>query len=228
MLTATRAIRPDDFELLSQIPGILGVARDQDLRVIWCTRSYCRIAGNNSTIEDMMGTRVEDVVPMEVAQDRIAVHRQVMESGEVMRHFRLMQDTRVVCTVFPLDEQAFGHKGVFVLVQDASVHSVFFADHDIPVMATPNLYKLDPLTARELEVMHLVACGMSTREIAAHLSRAEKTVEHHINSIHGKLGTSSRAQLVRFASERGLQSFTDDEWAQLVAGVRRVRKDAAK
>ncbi len=219
-----RPVRPDDLGLFAQIPGVLGVARDEDLRVIWCTASYCRIAGSNKTVEDMIGTTVEDMVPAGAANDRIKVHREVMDSGMVQSHFRLMNDTRVISTVYPLDEQAFGHKGVFILVQDASVHSKFLEGYDIPIIKSSNLYKLEPLTARELEVLHLVASGLSTREIAERMSRAEKTVEHHINAIHTKLETKSRAQLVRWASERGIQSFTDQEWSELVSGVKRLRR----
>ncbi len=224
MNSPTRSIRPEDFEVFAQIPGVLCVARDADLRVIWCTASYCRIAGDDKTIEDMIGTTVEDMVPPEAAKDRIKVHREVMDSGVVQSHFRLMDDTRVIATVYPLDESAFGHKGVFILVQDASVHSKFLEGYDIPLMTSSNLYKLEPLTARELEVLHHVASGLSTREIANRLHRAEKTVEHHINAIHSKLGTSSRAQLVRWASERGIQSFSDEEWTGLVEGVQKLRR----
>lgn len=220
----SRGIRPDDFWVFAQVPGIIAVARDADLRVIWCTASYCRIAGDHATVEQMIGTRVADVVPADAAKDRERVHREVMEHNVVRSHFRLMDDTRVISTVFPLDEQAFGHKGVFILVQDASVHSKFLEGYEIPVMPSSNLYKLEPLTVRELEVLHLVAGGLSTRQIADRLNRAEKTVEHHINSIHTKLETTSRAQLVRWASERGIQSFSDDEWSELVSGVHRLRR----
>jgi DNA-binding CsgD family transcriptional regulator len=228
MKTPSRPIRPDDFEVFAQIPGVLGVARDADLRVIWCTASYCRIAGDDKSIEDMIGTTVEDMVPPEAAKDRIKIHREVMESGVVQSHFRLMDDTRVISTVYPLDESAFGHKGVFILVQDASVHSKFLEGYDIPMIASSNLYKLEPLTARELEVLHHVASGLSTRQIADRLHRAEKTVEHHINAIHSKLDTSSRAQLVRWASERGIQSFSEVEWSELVMGVQKLRRGIAR
>jgi len=224
----SRKIRPDDLEIFAQIPGIMAVVRDQGLRVVWCTPSYGKIAGNDSTVERMVGTRIEDVVPEVAARERTKFHLEVMKSGVAQSHFRLMNDTRVVSTVFPLDEEAFGHRGVFVIVQDASANSKLLEDLHIPMMTTSNLYKLEPLTGRELEVLRLVAQGISTREIADLLCRAEKTVEHHINAIHGKIGTSSRAQLVRFASERGIQLFSDSEWAQIVDGVQRVRRETAR
>ena len=86
------------------------------------------------------------------------------------------------------------------------------------------MLRLTVLSFRELEVLHWVALGLSTGEIAERLCRANKTVEHHINSIHGKLSTHSRAQLVRFASERGIQAFSESEWASIVEGERSLRR----
>lgn len=48
------------------------------------------------------------------------------------------------------------------------------------------------LSARELEVMALIAGGHTNGEIAAHLFLAEKTVKNHVRSIYSKLGVDSR------------------------------------
>jgi DNA-binding CsgD family transcriptional regulator len=51
----------------------------------------------------------------------------------------------------------------------------------------------DPrLSARELEVMSLIAGGHTNGEIAAHLFLAEKTVKNHVRRIYSKLGVDSR------------------------------------
>ena len=51
----------------------------------------------------------------------------------------------------------------------------------------------DPaLSAREREVMSLIAGGHTNGEIAAHLFLAEKTVKNHVRSIYSKLGVDSR------------------------------------
>jgi DNA-binding CsgD family transcriptional regulator/tetratricopeptide (TPR) repeat protein len=60
------------------------------------------------------------------------------------------------------------------------------------------------LTPREREVIVGVAQGMSNREVASHLSIAEKTVEMHVSSCLGKLGFVSRAQLAAWAVTEGL------------------------
>ena len=48
------------------------------------------------------------------------------------------------------------------------------------------------LSARELEVMSLIAGGHTNGEIAAHLFLAEKTVKNHVRRIYSKLGVGSR------------------------------------
>lgn len=60
------------------------------------------------------------------------------------------------------------------------------------------------LSAREREVAALVARGCANREIAARLVVSERTAEAHVSNILGKLGFSSRAQIVAWAIERGL------------------------
>jgi ATP/maltotriose-dependent transcriptional regulator MalT len=54
----------------------------------------------------------------------------------------------------------------------------------------------EPLSERELEVLHLVAQGLTNQEIAAKLFVSVGTAKKHIEHIHGKLGVSSRTQAV--------------------------------
>lgn len=60
------------------------------------------------------------------------------------------------------------------------------------------------LTARELEVLRLVATGRTNRSIAADLFLSEKTVARHVSNIFGKLGLSSRAAATAYAYEHDL------------------------
>jgi HD-GYP domain-containing protein (c-di-GMP phosphodiesterase class II) len=60
------------------------------------------------------------------------------------------------------------------------------------------------LTAREVEVLRLVARGLSNKEVAARLVISPKTVSHHIEHIYGKIGASSRAAASLFAMQHGL------------------------
>jgi DNA-binding NarL/FixJ family response regulator len=60
------------------------------------------------------------------------------------------------------------------------------------------------LSEREREVLHLVAEGLPTKQIARSLSITERTVKFHVNSIFHKLGAENRAQAVALAAQRGL------------------------
>jgi DNA-binding NarL/FixJ family response regulator len=62
----------------------------------------------------------------------------------------------------------------------------------------------ESLTAREREVLELLADGLSNRRVAERLGISEHTVKFHVASIYGKLGASSRAELIRRAARRGL------------------------
>jgi DNA-binding NarL/FixJ family response regulator len=60
------------------------------------------------------------------------------------------------------------------------------------------------LTAREREILALLAEGLSNRAVAERLGIAERTVKFHVGEILGRLGASNRAQAVAIAQGRGL------------------------
>ncbi|HEY0395015.1 MAG TPA: LuxR C-terminal-related transcriptional regulator [Candidatus Elarobacter sp.] len=64
--------------------------------------------------------------------------------------------------------------------------------------------QLEPLTAREREILELLAAGLTNREIAQRLVLSARTVETHVARITGKLGVSSRARAVARAVALGL------------------------
>ncbi len=60
------------------------------------------------------------------------------------------------------------------------------------------------LTAREVEVLRLVAAGMTNREIAAQLSTTEATIKTHVSSILSKLQLANRVQATLYALQEGV------------------------
>jgi DNA-binding NarL/FixJ family response regulator len=64
--------------------------------------------------------------------------------------------------------------------------------------------ELDLLTAREREVLQLIARGYRYKEIAARLHLSVKTIESHVSAVLRKLQLSSRHELTRWAAERRL------------------------
>ena len=62
----------------------------------------------------------------------------------------------------------------------------------------------ESLTARELDVLRLLAEGLPNKVIAARLGISDQTVKFHVASIGGKLGARNRTDAVRLAIRRGL------------------------
>jgi DNA-binding CsgD family transcriptional regulator/membrane protein implicated in regulation of membrane protease activity len=62
------------------------------------------------------------------------------------------------------------------------------------------------LSAREVEVLRLVAAGLSNAEIAERLVLSERTVHHHVAHIFNKLGVSNRVDAARVAIRDGIAS----------------------
>lgn len=60
------------------------------------------------------------------------------------------------------------------------------------------------LTAREVEVLRLVATGRSYRQIAEQLVLSHRTVQNHVHNVLAKLQMQNRVQLTRYAIEHGL------------------------
>ncbi|WP_432078108.1 response regulator [Streptomyces sp. YPW6] len=71
-------------------------------------------------------------------------------------------------------------------------------------ISTPAPRSVDGLTAREAEVLVLIARGLSNADIADRLTITDHTVKTHINRLFAKMGLRDRAQAVILAYERGL------------------------
>jgi DNA-binding NarL/FixJ family response regulator len=68
----------------------------------------------------------------------------------------------------------------------------------------PVVPERDGLTAREREVLTLIAKGLSNAEIAATLFVGQATVKTHINNAFAKIGATNRTDAVRYAYRAGL------------------------
>jgi DNA-binding NarL/FixJ family response regulator len=98
-------------------------------------------------------------------------------------------------------------------IEDASLQETFLrtALQQLPQETPPAAHAPEPkvtypfgLTAREVQVLKLVAEGRGNRQIAEELSLSEKTVENHLTSIFAKSGTNNRSGATAFAFRHGL------------------------
>ena len=165
-----------------------------------------------------------DVVLMDVRMpemDGITATREVLASSPDVRV--------VIVTTFEEDDYVFGALAAgasgFLLKRTppeeliAGVHTVASGESllspsvtrrvihrmaEQPAPDVSNQAKLGELTARELEVLELVAAGFSNREISAQLVIEAATVRSHMRRILMKLGLRDRVQIVIFAYETGV------------------------
>jgi NarL family two-component system response regulator LiaR len=132
----------------------------------------------------------------------------------------------ILCTVFEDDEFVFaglkaGGRGYIVKDDDPETmlrairavahgesllgptvaHKVMRQFSALPDKQTP---LADELTPRELEVLKLIAGGLTNRQIAEELILSEKTVKNHINNIFSKLHVYDRSQALLYAIREGL------------------------
>ena len=75
---------------------------------------------------------------------------------------------------------------------------------DLPSTLVREETSSEPLTPREIEILKLIAEGHTNREVADILHISVRTVESHRANLTGKLGLSSRVDLVRYARSHGL------------------------
>jgi DNA-binding NarL/FixJ family response regulator len=111
--------------------------------------------------------------------DRARVRSRLDDTIDVVGEFATIADARAA--------------GV---VADALLLAADRPDDDDPLV--------EPLTAREREVLEYLADGRSNKAIAAQLGISDQTVKFHVAAITGKLGATNRTDAVRQALRRGL------------------------
>ncbi len=183
-------------------------------------------AGDGADAVAMAGRLAPDVVLMDIRMPRMdgLVATRVLAGPGVAHPLRVL-----VLTTFDLDEYVYGALRAGAsgfLLKDAGRDELVSAVRVVargdallapsvtrrlieefarrPVAGRPALAQIDTLTAREREVMQLVARGRSNAEIAAELYVGDATVKSHVAHLLMKLDLRDRLQVVIFAYENGL------------------------
>jgi DNA-binding NarL/FixJ family response regulator len=207
------------------------IADDQALvrsgfRMILEAREDLEVVGEAENGERAIELALElepEVVLMDVRMpvlDGVEATRRLLETGSQARV--------IILTTFDLDEYVFealraGASGFLLKdVQPAQLAEAIRVVAAGEALLAPSVTRrlldrfaatlapshppptLDSLTARELEILRLIAGGLSNAEIAAELVVSETTVKTHVSSVLRKLNLRDRVQAVVLAYEAGL------------------------
>jgi len=209
------------------------IADDQALvrsgfRMILEARDDLAVVGeaeNGAQAIDLARELQPDVVLMDVRMpvlDGVEATRRLLETGSEARV--------IILTTFDLDEYVFealraGASGFLLKdVQPAQLVEAIRVVASGEALLAPSITRrlldrfaaslaasergtppeLDSLTPRELEILRLIACGLSNSEIARKLFVSETTVKTHVSSVLRKLHLRDRVQAVVLAYEAGL------------------------
>jgi DNA-binding NarL/FixJ family response regulator len=89
----------------------------------------------------------------------------------------------------------------------SAIRAVHRGERVIPQAVAARLAEFTPrfdLTPREVEVLQLVARGLSNRDVATAIGRTDDTVKVHLKNIFAKLGVADRTEAVTLALSRGI------------------------
>ena len=204
-----------------------GIVR-KGLNVLLATEKDIKVVGeaqDGLEAVEKAGSMKPDVVLMDLVMpkmDGIEATRKITEANPKAKI--------LVLTSFAADDKVFpavkaGALGY--LLKDSSPEDLLEAIHRVhrgepslePAIARRVLQEIshpgkekptsDPLTERELEVLRLIAQGLSNKEIASKIFIAEWTVRTHVSNILGKLQLASRTQAALYALRSGLASLDD-------------------
>jgi DNA-binding NarL/FixJ family response regulator len=181
------------------------LANEPDLEVV-------AEAGNGAEAVALFEARRPDVVLMDL---------QMPEMGGVdaTRAIRALDPGARVIALTTYEGDADIHRALSAgacayLIKDALVEQLVAAIRSaaagkrvIPVPVAVKLAEFTPradLTAREQEVLRLVARGLANKEIARAIGRSTETVKAHLESIFQKLGARDRTHAVTIALQRGI------------------------
>ncbi len=210
----TRVVIVDDQEMLRTGLGMV-LSAEPDLEVVG-------EAGDGAQAVRVVDRERPDVVLMDVRMpgtDGLEATRRITAAHPEV--------SVIMLTTFDLDEYVYGALRAGAsgfLLKDAPADDLVGAIRVVAkgeALLAPSITKrliaefaarpestatrgLDTLTERELEVLRLVARGMTNAEIAAELYLGETTVKTHVSRLLTKLGQRDRVQLVVVAYESGL------------------------
>lgn len=207
---------PQSAAILSSIPAVATVVRDEAQRLVVCNAAYEEAMGRPA--DNMLGSTHSVQGSAAYVIERHELMRAVINDGAARDFLQFWSGQAWLTRIIPLDHVAFGFRGTLSVNMQAPVGTALTQGDTPHVLRTANFGALSRLTPAEKRTIFDLAKGRSNNEIAERQERSVRTVECHVRAIHEKLGTSSRSAIIRDASERGIQLFTQTQWETMING----------
>ncbi|MCX6034951.1 MAG: response regulator transcription factor [Chloroflexi bacterium] len=199
------------------------------LRTLIATEPDLELVGEAADGEDVV-KKADDLKPDVILMDLVMPVKDGLQAISEIKRMH-PEVSILVLTSFSDEDKVFpairaGALGY--LLKDSSPLELLKAIHDVyrgqaslhPSIALQLIREInrpsdlppveDPLSERELEVLKLIAQGLTNQEIATRLVRSEWTVRTHVRNILGKLHVANRTQAALFAIREGLADLNKD------------------
>jgi DNA-binding NarL/FixJ family response regulator len=198
------AVRAGLRALLSEDPNINIVAEAANLTeladvqsetdiLIWSPGSSLDLA---AVLAELSGLTIDETEALLLVYD----DPQVLES---MTHLR----ARALGMLDPESTQAELIASIQVLNEGLSVLNPMWLNQAFKYSGSSkngNTKLIEPLTTREIEILQLLALGLTNKQIASNLQISAHTVKFHVSAIFSKLGTTNRVEAVNLGLKNGL------------------------
>ena len=186
-LVLAEKLQPDVMVMDVAMPGMSGIEATRRIKEIAPNVAVLALTMHEDEeyFFEMINAGASGYVPKRAAPDDLLAAIHVVAQGNVFLHATLAK--------FLINE-VLHHNEVKDLATKDSADRDSDKDEQSP----------DRLTPRELEVLRLIAEGLTSREIAQQLVLSSKTVDRHRENIMTKLNLHSRVDLVKYAIGRGL------------------------
>lgn len=203
MLTA----EPNSGVGVGQVDGRWVYMNDQLARLLF---------GPSARAADYVNRSWYEILPRYWADERVAILRQMVIDKRPVLLRTLWRDCQLHTWMTLIDQEGDSEVPEFAPTEPLylSITRVVSAEADLGPVSDAyrkvdseviRLDQLGSLSNRELEVLALLGQGLSVKEAARVLFRAEKTIERHRDAIHQKLSISDRSELVKIALRAGLR-----------------------
>ena len=186
----------------------------QGVREMLSTDERIEVVGeaeNGREVVDLAHRLEPDVVLLDIEMPVMGARESMERMLDITPSPRVVivtmhDDPRMVRELIGLGASAYLVKSATIEELHTAVHNAASSppgDVVIPPNTLRNQARTDGISERELEVLLMVARGMSNQQIAVSLYLSEATVKRHLANVYPKIGVSSRGEAVRIALSKG-------------------------